>query len=308
MRAFQRTRPGHAELRQVSKSDPAEGDVLVEVRYAGVNPFDMQVLRGEIGPASDQPLTLGAEATGTVDGELVQVSGGGLGVTRAGTFVDHVIVPRTAVTRLPSGADAAKVASIGIAGKTAWRAVHQLAKVGPEDVVLVLGASGGVGMFAAQLARLTGATVLGHTANAEKAARLEDLDVEPLRADSASTVARGVAQREVSVVLDPLGGDYLSSLMAVLRPKARAVTYGVLAGRTTQIDLGRLYGMGLTIHGTSGGTSSAAEAEEALAGSLDAVLAGRVEVESEVIPLAEAAGAFDRLAQRDVFGKLLLQP
>lgn len=308
MRAIQRTRPGTAELREVANPEPGADDVRVEVLYAGVNPFDMQVLRGEIGPDPAASLTLGAEATGLVDGVLVQVSGGGVGAVRDGTFAEVVVAPASAVRELPADADPAKAATVGVAGKTAWRAVRQLAEVGPEDRVLVLGASGGVGMFAAQLARGCGAEVLAHTGNDTKAKTLADLGLDAVTASSPADLRQQVEGRGISVVLDPLGGDYFTELMPVLAPRARVVTYGVLAGRSTQLDLARLYGMGLTIMGTSGGTTPPAEAAAALDGALAAVLQGDVVVEAEVLPLQDAPEAFDRLTRREVTGKLLLRP
>ena len=307
MRAVRRTSPGTVEVREVEAGNPGPGEVLVDVEYAGVNPFDAQVLRGEIGPDPAAELTLGAEATGRLDGRLVLVSGG-VGAARDGTFAAQVVVPEASVHDLPQDADPRAVATVGVAGKTAWRAVHQLARVTADDVVLVLGAAGGVGAFAAQLARNAGATVLAHTGSAGKADRLAGLDVEPLVGADAAAVVDAVRDRGVSVVLDPLGGDYVSSLLPVLAPGARVVTYGVLAGRTTTVDLGVLYGRGVQVLGTSGGSTPPADGAAALAGALDAVVSGKVRVEVEVLPLEDGPTAFQRLAGRSVVGKLLLRP
>lgn len=306
MKALRRTSPGHLEVQEVpAPAEASDGEVLVDMAFAAVNPFDAQVLRGEIGDGSTV-ITLGAEGAGTVEGRPVQVSGGGLGVSRNGTFAPQLVAPRAAIRYLPEDADLALAATVGVAGKTAWRAIHQLAEVGVDDTVLVLGASGGVGTFAAQLARGTGATVVAHTGSPDKAGRLSDLGLEALVADDAAAVARAMSERGVTVVLDPLGGDYVSSLLSVLAPAARVVTYGVLAGRTTTLDLGTLYGKGIRVIGTSGGTTPADEAASSLEGALAAVLDGSVVVDHEVVPLAEGAAAFDRLAQRTVSGKLLL--
>lgn len=306
MTALRRTSPGQLEVHEVDlPAAAADGELLVEMVYASVNPFDAQVLRGEIGDPS-KVVTLGAEGSGRVDGRPVQVSGGGLGVVRDGTFAPKVLAPSASVRFLPEGADLALAATVGVAGKTAWRAIHQLAKVTARDTVLVLGASGGVGTFAAQLARSAGAQVIAHTASEAKSARLDKLGAEALVADSAEAVAQGVTGRDVTVVLDPLGGDYVAALLPVLAPAARVVTYGVLSGRTATFDLATLYGKGIQIIGTSGGTTPPEEAEAALQGALDAVLQGRVVVDHEVIAASEGPSAFDRLQQRSVSGKLLL--
>lgn len=308
MRAVRRTSPGTVEVGDAEVGTPGPGEVLVDVEYAGVNPFDAQVLRGEIGPDPEAPLTLGAEATGRLDGRLVLVTGGGLGAARDGTFAAQVVAPESSVHELPADADPRAVATVGIAGRTAWRAVHQLAGVRSDDVVLVLGAAGGVGAFAAQLARNAGATVLAHTGSPVKAERLAELGVEPTVGVDAASVVAGVRGRSVSVVLDPLGGDYVSSLLPVLAPRARVVTYGVLAGRTTTVDLAALYGRGVRVLGTSGGSTPPAEGAAALAGALDAVVTGAVRVDGEVLPLADGPLAFARLTERGVVGKLLLRP
>jgi NADPH:quinone reductase len=306
MKALRRTAPARLEVREVATPETGAGDdLLVEMAYAAVNPFDAQVLRGEIGDA-ERVLTLGAEGAGRVDGRPVQVSGGGLGVARDGTFAPWVLAPRAAVRFLPEDADLALAATVGVAGKTAWRAVHQLAEVGADDTVLVLGASGGVGTFAAQLARATGARVLAHTGSTAKADRLAALGLEPVVADAPDELARVVSGRAVSVVLDPLGGDYVASLLPVVAPAARVVTYGILAGRTTTIDLATLYGKGIRILGTSGGTTPPEDADASLEGALAAVLEGAVVVDHEVLALAEGPVAFDRLRERSVSGKLLL--
>lgn len=308
MRAVRRTQPGTVEVCDVEAGAPQSGEVLVDIEYAGVNPFDAQVLRGEIGPNPDAPLTLGAEGTARLDGRLVLVTGGGLGAARDGMFAEQAVVPESSVHELPADADPRAAATVGVAGRTAWRVVHQLARVTPQDVVLVLGAAGGVGSFAAQLARNAGAHVLAQTASLEKASRLAELGLNGVVGADAATVVAAAHDQAVSVVLDPLGGDYVSSLLPELAPRARVVTYGVLAGRTTNIDLGVLYGRGIQIFGTSGGATPVAEGAAALAGALDAVVTGAVSIDHEVVALEDGPQAFTRLTERSVTGKLLLRP
>lgn len=305
MKAVRRTAPGVAEVQQVAEPTSVGPDeVLVEMHFAAVNPIDAMILRGDVGADPDRVITLGSEGSGVVDGRRVQVSGG-LGAGRDGTFAPLVVAPKASVRPLPDGADLALAATVGVAGKTAWRAIHQLARVGGDDVVLVLGAAGGVGTFAVQLARAAGARVLAQTGQASKSERLTALGAEPVVAETPTEVAEAVAGAGVTVVLDPLGGDYVASLLPIITPSSRVVTYGVLAGRTTTVDLGVLYGKGIKILGTSGGTTPPDESDAALEGALRAVLEGVVVVDYEVLSLDEGPAAFTRLKERTVAGKLL---
>lgn len=305
MLAARRTALGKLDIVEVNDPLVAEDEVEVEMRLASVNPFDAQVLRGQIGDPT-KLITLGAEGIGLLDGQPVHVSGGGLGAGRDGTYAEKVAVPRGAVREVPSGVSLQAAATVGVAGKTAWRAVHQLARLQDDDVVLVLGASGGVGTFAAQLARLTGAAVLAHTGAESKAERLRRLGLEVVVAADPADLRDAVKDRAVTVVLDPLGGDFTSSIVDVLRPAARIVSYGVLAGAETHLNLATLYGRGLQLLGTSGGTTPPGEARDALDGALKAVATGDVAVDVEILPLESARHALERLARREVHGKLLL--
>lgn len=305
MLAARRTSTDHLEVLEVPHPVVGTDEVIVDMLYAAVNPFDAQVLRGKIGPQG-KILTLGSEGTGLLEGKLVQVSGGGVGAVRDGTFANQVAVPRSSVKLLADDIDPRMAATVGVAGKTAWRVVHQLAQVSVNDVVLVLGASGGVGTFAAQLAQSTGARVLAHTGSQAKSARLQELGLQPVVAAGPAELRAAIAGKDVSVVLDPLGGDYLSSVLELLVPGARMVNYGVLAGAVTRFDLGVFYGRGLKLIGTSGSTTPAAEREAALTGVTAAVAEGRVVVDVDVLPLSAAPQAFERLSARGVQGKLLL--
>ncbi|MFE7215687.1 zinc-binding alcohol dehydrogenase family protein [Streptomyces sp. NPDC057611] len=308
MQAVRRVEPGRFAVAGVELRDPTDGEIVVDVAFASVNPFDLQVLRGDIAPRAPWPLTLGAEASGCVDGVPVQVSGSGIGSILDGTFAPRLIAPQGAVRPLPHGADLEGAATVGVAGKTAWRVVHQLARVGADDVVLVLGGAGGVGLFAAQLARSTGAEVLVHTGSPAKAAGVEALGLQPVVADTRSALVGHVAAHPPTVVLDPLGGDWMATLLPALAPRARVVVYGTLAGRAARIDLRDLYSKGISVLGTSGATTPADESAQALAGALGAVVAGDVHVPREVLGLPDAGEAFDLLQARSVVGKLLLKP
>lgn len=304
MLAIRRTPDNELEVVEVEKPTPGAGEVLVQVAYASVNPFDLQVLAGGIG--SGGSMTLGAEATGYVDGAPVHVSGSGLGSTRDGTFAPWVVVPASAVRPLNPDADLIASSCVGVAGKTAWRAVNQLAAVSSKDTVLVLGATGGVGTFAAQFARNSGADVIAQTGSPDKMAYLTSMGFESVLGDAHSLPAQ-LTHARVSVVLDPLGGEYIANLFEVVEPGARFVTYGVLAGSAATFDLATLYARALRIIGTSGKATPPEEAATALTESLNALGHGRVSLKVRTMPFADAARAFGLVRTGQVEGKIVLR-
>jgi len=162
-----------------------DGDVVVRVHAAGVNPLDYKIRDGSSGKAAhlkdeDFPFVLGRECAG-----VVAEVGAGVDALRPGDRVfgmaplDHdghcyaefVSLPATALGRSPEGVDDTTLAGLSLTGLTAWTAVHDLAQVTADDVVLVHGGGGGVGFIALQLAVAAGATVYA-TASARHAQRI----------------------------------------------------------------------------------------------------------------------------------------
>src|SRR5262249_10438716 len=144
-------------------------EVVVELAFAGVNPIDRYIAEGQVAPDAPLPRTPGSEASGYLDGTPVLVYSPALGVERDGTWAAAVVAPREVVFDVNEGVDLREVAAMGVAGLTAWNVV-ELAEIAKEDRVLVLGASGGVGLPVVSLAAAAGATVWGQTGSEDKAA------------------------------------------------------------------------------------------------------------------------------------------
>src|ERR1700735_5575396 len=153
------------EIAEVELAEPQAGEVLVEMAYGGVNPVDMYATQGRVAQDAPGPRPLGGEGAGTVAGRHVMVRGHGLGGGRDGVWAQAAVVPQAALVDVPDGVPLTKAAAMGVAGLTAWRTVTELAQAGPDDTVLVLGASGGVGSVITSLAHGLGATVIGQTGN-----------------------------------------------------------------------------------------------------------------------------------------------
>ena len=155
--------------------EPAAGEVLVEVEAASVNGFDLSVAAGYVWdmiPGIEFPVVLGRDLVGTISavGDGVEglavgdrvaavIPGMALG-PRTGSLTEYVALSATAVTAVPDGVDAEQAAVIGLAGIAAHDALDAL-DIRAGDVVLVSGATGGVGSIATQLAAAAGAIVIG---------------------------------------------------------------------------------------------------------------------------------------------------
>lgn len=296
------------DVTSTALSDAHEAEAVVEMAYASVNPVDRYIALGTVGPDAPLPRTVGVEGVGWLDGQLVAIHGHGLGTARDGLWAEAAIVPRHAAVEVPEGVDPVAAAAVGVAGVTAWRTVTEVARLEPEDRVLVLGASGGVGGMIVSLARSIGAEVWGQTGRPAKAC-----SVQASGADKAVVVeepgglARAVAELRPTVVFDPLGGGFTGAAIEALEPHGRLVIFGTSADAEGEVPLRSLYRKGLSVRGYGGLQEPAESIRRGMTAALEALRDGRLAVAVDsVLPLEAAQGALDRLAERSVTGKLVL--
>lgn len=279
----------------------------MELHFGGVNPVDRYGAEGRVAPDGPLPRTLGGEASGMLDGRPVLVAGGGLGARRDGVWARAAVVPSGSVLALPEGAELRDAAAMGVAGLTAHNVVRDLAKVGPEDRVLVLGASGGVGTMIVSLARAAGATVWGQTGSEDKASLISELGAERVVVSGPDELATALADFEPTAVFDPLGGGFLRPVVEAAAPRARIVSFGTSAGPEVEFNLQTLYRKGLSLTGYAGLILTAEERRRGLEAALAALAAGELRVViDDVLALEEVNQALRRLVDRRVRGKLLL--
>jgi NADPH2:quinone reductase len=290
-------------VQEVGLPEPGPGEVVVELRFGGVNPVDRYGAEGRVAPDGPLPRTLGGEASGTLDGRKVLVAGGGLGARRDGLWAQAAVVPPTAVVDLPDGIELREAATMGVAGLTAYNVVRDLARVGPQDRVLVLGACGGVGTMIVSLAKAAGATVWGQTGSKDKVAVIKDLGADRVIVGEPDALD----ELKPSVVFDPLGDGYLRPVIEAAAPGARIVSYDTSAGAEVQFNLQTLYRNGLSLLGYAGMRVGDEERRRGLHDALRALAAGDLKVVIDaVLPLEGVNEAFQRLVERSVRGKLLL--
>jgi NADPH2:quinone reductase len=293
-------------LDEIDLPEPGVDDVVFQPIFAGVNPIDRYVAQGKVAADGPLPRTLGCEAAGYCEGRPVLVTHPGLGSTRDGLWADLALVPRAAVVDLPDGVDLRAAAGVGVAGLTAWNVV-KLAEVTAVDRVLVLGATGGVGLSVVSCAAAIGAAVLGQTGSPTKTAAILAQGAERAVVADADELAGALDGWEPTVVIDPLGAQFTAQALALLRTAGRLVIFGTSAGPQATLNLQHLYRNGIRVHGYGGLLLTDEQRRRDLTDALRAVREERLHiVVGRTVPLREADHVFDALADRDVIGKVLI--
>ena len=212
----------------VEEPHASSGQVRVAVRSAGLNPFDTKVREGGYLPNHTVPSLQGAEFAGMVDevGDDVtrwQVGDEVLGWIGRGAQANFVVVPEAHVALKPEELDWAVAGGLGLVANTAKRETDSLA-LGPTDTVLVTAAAGGVGFIAAQLAKATGATVVG-TASESNHEALQKLGVIPVAyGEGELERLQAAAPMGYTAALDHIGGDAIRNALALGIPASRINT------------------------------------------------------------------------------------
>lgn len=286
---------------------PGEAEVLVAMRYVGVNPLDVWVTQGTVAGGRQQlPLILGHEGVGIVDGRTVVVHGDGLGTVRDGLAAGSAAVPAAWCVDLPEGVDLVQAAGIAVVGVTAWRLVHELAEVESGESALVLGAAGGVGSMLVQLLCTAGCDVTAQTASEGKVAMLRQLGAGHVLVSDAGRLPE--LDPPPSVIFDPLGGAASARAVEMLDQRGRVILFGTSAASRAELDLRALYRKAGRIIGYSGTIEPMDRLLPVLRRVVDELARGRLRVSVDaVLPLAEGAEAHRRLLDREVVGKLILE-
>lgn len=294
--------------------DDLVGDV-VEVLAAPLNPIDLAVSRGVLATGHPElPYVPGCEAVGrTADGRLVWLFGGSLGRTRDGAMAERVQIGDAVAVDVPEGADPALAGAMGIAGLAGWLPFAWRAPLRGGEDVLVLGATGAVGLVAVQAAKLLGAgrvVAAGRSRSGlERALELGADDVVDLTAtdDLVAAFRAAFAGRGPSYVFDPLWGPPAAAAIEAAVPWATLVNLGQSAGPLSEIASAAVRFKSLSILGHTNFAASTSELAEHYRRLVGHAVAGEIRLEVERIPLDDVADAWRR--QADGPGhKLVLVP
>lgn len=313
--------PSVMRLEEVPDPEPGPGEVLVEVRAAGVNPVDTYVRSGTYAKLPPLPFIPGSDAAGIVRAVGPEVDGlapgdrvyvtGTTGPPVTGAYAELALCRATQVKALPSNVSFSQGAAVGIPYATAYLALFTKAHALPGETVLVHGASGGVGIAAVQLARAAGLTVIG-TAGTERGRKLvaeqgahDVLDhSEPGYLDSLEGLTGG---RGVDVIVEHLANVNLGRDLEALAQRGRVAVVGNRG--TVEINPRSAMTRDATIVGMQLWNATEAEVARAHA-ALGAGLANGTlrPVVGQELALGEAPRAHEAVMEPGAYGKIVLIP
>ncbi len=318
MRAMQVTALGQPlELRDIDTPSPQPGEVLIRVHTCGLNFGDTLIVKGTYQEKPALPATIGMEMCGTIEALGDGVAHLSVGQRVAayagfGGLGEYAALPADICVPIPDAMTEIDAAAFLVAYGTSHVALDYKAHLKPGERLLVLGASGGVGLTAVELGKLMGAEVIACARGADKlkiaakagADHLLDSETCDLKAD---VKALGGAD----VVYDPVGGDLFDAALRACNPEARLLPLGFASGTVPQIAANYLLVKNLSVLGFYWGGYTRVNPRvltDSFAVLFDWYAQGKLKPHvSHVLPLAEANEGLDLLRTRKATGKVVIQ-
>jgi NADPH:quinone reductase-like Zn-dependent oxidoreductase len=288
-----------------------EGEVLLRVKAAGINPVDYVVREGHFQQVVPNafPAVPGWDVAG-----LVEKCGHGASrlaegaevygyvrrpVVQHGTFAEHMVVPECYLALRPSKMSWEEAGGLPLAGLTAYQALFTAGKLQAGETILILGASGGVGSAAIQLAKSVGATVIA-VASAKNTDYMKDLGTDftiDYKAGSVAELVRQVAPDGVDLLFDGASGETLTQSVAALKPNGRLISI-LNDGKGLQLPAG--------VHFAHIMTQPSVPNLDYLRELADA---GKLKMPiASTFPLADAQKAFEQIETKHTTGKVVIVP
>jgi NADPH2:quinone reductase len=317
------TLAGPAALRWRERPTPEPGpdEVVVAIHAASLNFPDLLIVQGKYQFRPELPFTPGAEFAGIVErvGSAVSHLAPGRRVAvLAGTggFATHACVAALQVMPLPEEFPLRDAAAFAFTYGTAYHALMDRAALQAGETVLVLGAAGGVGTAAIQLAKAAGATVIAAASTDAKCGLCRDLGADHAinyeSTELREAVKAATGGRGVDVVFDPVGGRFAEPAFRAIAWRGRYLVVGFADGQIPALPWNLPLLKGAAIVGVFWGDflRREPEANVRMLGALAALYARGLAkpVIDTVLPLARLPEAYERLARREVLGKLVLVP
>ena len=302
----------------VADPTPGPGQLLVRVHAAAVNFPDVLLIAGKYQIKIPVPFTPGSELAGEVvaagpDGAPFRPGDRVFGATPTGAFAELALLDAHQVSVIPDSTDFAPAAAFGVTYRTAYHALRSVAQVTEGDWVVILGAAGGVGQAALDLAVGMRARVLAAASTEGKLEICRQRGAEATVAydrDDLKSAIRELTGGGARVVIDPVGGRYAEPALRALARGGTFVTLGYAAGTIPAIPLNLVLLKDITIRGMEIRTFTADHPDDAARDirELQQMFAdGRIQPYIGArFPLADAAAALRHVAERKAVGKVVI--
>ena len=311
--------PDSLQIEHLDDPAPGPGEVLVDVQAAGINFPDLLVIGGQYQVRTDPPFIPGGECAGIV-------AATGEGVTRykpgdrviaiplLGAFAEKCVAPENRCLPLPSKLSFEQGAGFTVTYATSWHAFRQSTKLQEGETVLVLGAAGGVGITAVEIARALGARVIAAASSEEKLQFAREAGADEVinysESDLRESVKELTAGKGVDVVYDPVGGETALQAFKSLAWSGRYLVIGFASGAIPDFPANLALLKAASIIGVWWGTWSDRNPETSfrnMAELVEMVEAGQLTPRvTGVFPLDDSAQAFAAIAERRARGKIVL--
>ncbi|MCU9946477.1 NADPH:quinone oxidoreductase family protein [Pseudomonas solani] len=307
-------------LEEVASPEPKKNEVLIDVHAAGVNFPDTLIIEGKYQFKPPFPFSPGGEAAGTVAavGEKITHLKPGdrvMALTGWGSFAEQVAVPGYNVMPIPKGIDFNSAAAFGMTYGTSMHALKQRANLQPGETLLVLGASGGVGLAAVEIGKAMGAKVIAAASSAEKLEVAKAAGADELINYSESSLKEKVKEltggQGADVIYDPVGGDLFDEAIRSIAWNGRLLVVGFASGRIPELPVNLTLLKGAAVVGVFWGSFAQRQPQDNLA-NFQQLFAWHAEgklkpLVSQVFPLEKSADAINALGQRKAVGKVVVK-
>lgn len=305
--------------KEVPTPDPKSDEIRVAVKAASLNFPDLLIIQGKYQIKPSLPFVPGTEFAGVVDAVGDGVEGfkpGDAVAAFAGTggFASHACIPASLAMALPANFKLEEAAAFICTYATSHHALLDRAALQPNETVLILGAAGGVGTAAIQIAKAAGARVIAAASTDEKCARCIELG-----ADATINYSHGnlrdelkvlTASRGPDVIYDPVGGDLAEAAFRSIAWRGRYLVVGFAQGQIPVLPLNLILLKGASLVGVFWGEYAKREPDRnaaMLAQLAQWYVEGKIKPVIDVIlPMALLPDAFARMTRRQVVGKIVM--
>ncbi|MGA3187551.1 MAG: zinc-binding alcohol dehydrogenase family protein [Bryobacteraceae bacterium] len=303
--------PSVLRIEEIAIPEPGEGEVLVQVKAAAINPSDIGNVAGRF-KKTTLPRTPGRDFAGIAvrgmhyEGTEVWGSSAQLGIVRDGSHAEYVVVPVETLSLKPKSLSMAQAAAIGVPFITAWASVVDAAQIRPGETILIVGAAGAVGQAATQIANWKQARVLGADIGSDPIPGAE-WTVNTSTEDLHERVLELTAGRGVDAVFDTVGGSLFEPALRSLRHGGRQVAIASPGNPRVSFNLVDFYHnlsrlLGVDSFGLT--SPQVAEIEEELRSGFETGALTPPLI--EIVPFEKAVEAYNRVADRQAKAKQVL--